>query len=182
MRCIWSKWLGWRRDAWWSVGWEWVLARLADEMITEIKINSPLHECWGIISITPIKVNDVVLNGIYWERGRQQLWHLAFGGEMVNKMWRLVAFIGWRADDGESGCDAEGSIRLQGMLRRDCKSFLLHNNVAHAKLFFIQPQACRQMQVKASVSCSLVKGDWIKTIIPIQSEQLRLMKGEQQPT
>lgn len=28
----------------------------------------------------------------------------------------------YRLDDGESGCDVEGSIRLQGMLGRDCKS------------------------------------------------------------
>lgn len=45
--------------------WEWVLASLADKVIVEIKINSPLHECWRIMSITPIKVNDVILNNIY---------------------------------------------------------------------------------------------------------------------
>lgn len=36
-----------------------------DKIIAEIKINSLLHKCWGIMSITPIKVNDVVLNSIY---------------------------------------------------------------------------------------------------------------------
>lgn len=156
MRCIWSKWLGWYRDGWWNSGWERVLASLADEIIAEIKINSPLHKCLGIISITPIKVNDVVLNCIYWERGRQQLWHLALRGEMVNKMWRPVAFIGLRADDGESGRDVEGSIRLQGTLRRDCKSSLLHNNVAHAKLFFIHATTSPQVKVDCllfKVSC-----------------------------
>lgn len=68
---------------------QWVPARLADKIIAGIKINNPLHKCCGIMSITPIKVNDVVLNSIYWERGRQQLWHLAFRGEMVNMMWHL---------------------------------------------------------------------------------------------
>lgn len=56
---------------------------------------------------------------------------------MVNKMWRLVAFIALRADDSESRRDVEGSIRLQGILSRNCKSSSLHNNVAYAKLFFI---------------------------------------------
>lgn len=75
---------------------------------------------------------------------------------MVNKMWRPVAFIGLRADDGESGRDVEGSIRLQGTLRRDCKSSLLHNNVAHAKLFFIHATTSPQVKVDCllfKVSC-----------------------------
>lgn len=46
----------------------------------------------------------------------------------------------YRLDDGESGHNVEGSIRLQGMLGKDCKSSSLYNNVAHAKLLFIQPQ------------------------------------------
>ncbi len=138
MRCIWSKWLGWYRNGWWTPELEWVLASLADKIIAEIKINSPLPKCWGIMSITPIKVNDVILNNIYWERGKQQLWHPAFRGEMVNKMWRPVALIGLWADDGESGCDGE-----EGMLRSDCKSSSLHNNAACARKVIIQPHACR---------------------------------------
>lgn len=48
---------------------------------------------------------------------------------MVNKMWRSVALIGLRADDGESECDEEEE---EGMLRTDCKSSpILH---VHAKL------------------------------------------------
>ena len=144
------------------------LACLADENIEQIKINSPLHKCWGMVSITPIKVNDAILNGIYWERGRQHLWHLAFGGETVNMMWQLVAFIGLWADDGEDGRDAEGSIRLNGMLRRDSKSAPLHNDVVYGKSSLTQPQTCRQrydsllnvnhkglIVLKASSVCSL---------------------------
>lgn len=173
MRCVWSEWLGWCREGWWSVGWEWVLASLADENIAQIKINSPLHKCQGMVSITPIKVNDVVLNSVYWERGRQQLWHLAFRGEMVNKMWRAVAFIGLWADDGESGRDAEGSIRLQGMLRGDSKSALLHNDVATCK---VVSYSATSLQTYVSVCCSMsiIKADWIKSIFCIQSDQLRL--------
>ncbi len=62
---------------------------------------------------------------------------------MVNKMWRSVAFIGLQANDGESGHDVEGSIRLQGMVRRDSKvlpSIIMLRTLSH---FFIQPQASR---------------------------------------
>jgi len=46
---------------------------------------------------------------------------------MVKKTLQL-AFIGLRADNGESGHEVEGSIRLKGMLWRDCKHSLLHNS------------------------------------------------------
>ena len=42
--------------------WNW---DLADKIIAEIKINNPLHKCGEIMSITPIKLNDVLLNNIY---------------------------------------------------------------------------------------------------------------------
>lgn len=58
-----GKWLGWCRDA--SRNMELVHNGLADKIIAGIKINNLLHKCGGIMSTTPIKINDVLLKHIY---------------------------------------------------------------------------------------------------------------------
>lgn len=97
MSRIYGKWLGWCRDASWNM--ELVHNGLADKIIAGIKINNLLHKCGGIMSTTPIKINDVLLKHIYWESARQQLRDLTFRKATVNRMQCWVAFIGFESDD-----------------------------------------------------------------------------------
>lgn len=84
----------------WNIELEWGPHRLGWQRYSGDKNKqSPAQVRGGIMSTTPIKVNDVLLKHIYWESGRQQLWDLAFGKATVNKTERWVAFIGFESGD-----------------------------------------------------------------------------------